>query len=80
MLRQGRARAYDDRNRFIDDRRGLEFTVGASHGVGRHAQLPGQVAHRGQAATGRKRTGPDSVDNLRSELVEQRLARFRVDP
>ena len=50
----------------------LQLAIGARHRVDRHAQLAGQFADRGQPGPRRQPAVPDSLDDLRPELVEQR--------
>ncbi len=59
---------------------GFQLAVGAGHGVDRHAQFGGQLAHGGQPCSRRQPAVPDAADDLRSELIEKRCDRVRIDP
>src|SRR6202022_3607860 len=61
------------------DAGGLQLAVSASHGIDRQAQLTGQFTDRRQPGPGRQRTVSNRVDDLVSELVEQRSTRSPVN-
>ena len=60
--------------------RRLQLAIRARHGVDRHAQLPREFAHRRQPCARWQPATPNSVDDLTSELVEQRPARRADQP
>ncbi len=64
----------------FDDTGGLQLTVCAGHGVDGQAQFTGEFTHRRQPGPGWQGTGPNCLDDLVSELVEQRSISLSVDP
>jgi NAD-dependent deacetylase len=64
----------------FDDAGGFQLPVCAGHGVDGQTQLTSQFTYRRQPDAGRQRAITDGIDDLVSELVEQRTTGLPVDP